>query len=60
MRMTQTTIRISKWCGIACLTGLAVTVVAKSHSVDWFTVDGGGGTSTGGGGCTRDAGLYDY
>ena len=26
----------------------ALTVRAQSYSIDWFTIDGGGGTSTGG------------
>jgi hypothetical protein len=47
MRTTQTKIRIPKWCGIACLTGLAVAVVAQSYLNDCYTVDGGG-TGTGG------------
>ena len=35
----------------ACLAGLLLLPVAghtQSYSIDWFTVDGGGGTSTGG------------
>jgi hypothetical protein len=35
----------------ACLTGLLWLPVAghaQSYSIDWFTIDGGGGTSTGG------------
>jgi hypothetical protein len=28
--------------------GLAVSSRAQSYSIDWFTIDGGGGTSTGG------------
>jgi hypothetical protein len=35
----------------ACLTGLLLLPVAghtQSYSIDWFTIDGGGGTSTGG------------
>src|SRR6266705_2562777 len=27
---------------------VGTTVVAQSYSIDWFTIDGGGGTSTGG------------
>jgi hypothetical protein len=36
---------------IACLAGLLLppaTSLAQSYSIDWFTVDGGGGTSAGG------------
>ena len=35
----------------ACLAGLLllpVTAVAQNYSIDWFTIDGGGGASTGG------------
>lgn len=28
--------------------GLAAVVTAQNYSIDWYTVDGGGGTSTGG------------
>jgi hypothetical protein len=36
--------------GIACvvLCGLGITSQAQSYSIDWSTIDGGGGTSTGG------------
>ena len=27
---------------------LVISVLAQSYSIDWFTIDGGGGTSTGG------------
>ena len=30
------------------LFGFAPRVPAQSYSIDWFTIDGGGGTSTGG------------
>ena len=30
------------------LAGLAFNARAQSYSIDWFTIDGGGGTSTGG------------
>jgi hypothetical protein len=32
--------------GSACV--LATSALAQSYSIDWFTLDGGGGTSTGG------------
>ena len=32
----------------AALLLLTFTVQAQSYSIDWFTIDGGGGTSTGG------------
>ena len=34
--------------GLACAVGLTTAVSAQSYSIDWFTIDGGGGTSTGG------------
>jgi hypothetical protein len=34
--------------GLGCALGLAAGVFAQSYSIDWFTIDGGGGTSTGG------------
>ena len=33
---------------LSALLLLAITVRAQSFSIDWFTIDGGGGTSTGG------------
>jgi hypothetical protein len=36
---------VSPWC-LALL--LAANALAQNYSIDWFTVDGGGGTSTGG------------
>jgi hypothetical protein len=36
---------VGAWCFVFFL---AATAHAQSYSVDWFTVDGGGGTSTGG------------
>src|SRR5947209_18949557 len=33
---------------LSLLTMTSVTVLAQSYSIDWFTIDGGGGTSTGG------------
>jgi hypothetical protein len=48
MKTTQTQVRFRNYCVIGGLFGLAVTVLAQSYSVDWFTLDGGGGTSTGG------------
>jgi hypothetical protein len=40
-----------RWCFPAillALLGMAVSAAAQNYSVDWFSVDGGGGTSTGG------------
>ena len=34
--------------GLACAAGLTGSTVAQSYSIDWHTIDGGGGTSTGG------------
>jgi hypothetical protein len=34
--------------GLGCALGFAPGVLAQSYSIDWFTIDGGGGTSTGG------------
>jgi len=34
--------------GLVCATGLAASASAQTYSIDWFTIDGGGGTSTGG------------
>src|SRR5436189_3631540 len=33
---------------LSLLTMISATVLAQSYSIDWFTIDGGGGTSTGG------------
>jgi hypothetical protein len=33
---------------MATLAGLALPAAAQNYSIDWFTIDGGGGTSTGG------------
>lgn len=33
---------------ITVLTGLVVAASAQNYSIDWHTIDGGGGTSTGG------------
>jgi hypothetical protein len=33
---------------IACVAGLVVAAPAQNYSIDWSTIDGGGGTSTGG------------
>jgi hypothetical protein len=38
-------LHISAWC-LTLL--LAANALAQNYSIDWFTVDGGGGTSTGG------------
>ena len=34
--------------GLAAAFALAASVSAQNYSIDWFTIDGGGGTSTGG------------
>jgi hypothetical protein len=34
--------------GLAAAFALAVSASAQNYSIDWFTIDGGGGTSTGG------------
>jgi hypothetical protein len=34
--------------GLAGALGLTLSAAAQDYSVDWFTIDGGGGTSTGG------------
>ena len=34
--------------GLAAAFALAASASAQNYSVDWFTIDGGGGTSTGG------------
>jgi hypothetical protein len=34
--------------GLSGALGLTLSAVAQNYSVDWFTIDGGGGTSTGG------------
>ena len=34
--------------GFAVALGLTTGAFAQSYSIDWFTIDGGGGTSTGG------------
>src|SRR5215813_13227143 len=33
---------------VALLVGGVLSLRAQSYSIDWFTIDGGGGTSTGG------------
>src|SRR5256885_14185661 len=33
---------------LALLLGAAASAPAQSYSIDWFTIDGGGGTSSGG------------
>ena len=34
--------------GLAAAFALAASAAAQNYSIDWFTIDGGGGTSTGG------------
>ena len=34
--------------GFAISLGLATNALAQPYSIDWYTIDGGGGTSTGG------------
>ncbi|SRR6266446_4791295 len=38
-------LEVGAWCLVLFLT---TNVLAQNYSIDWFTVDGGGGTSTGG------------
>ncbi len=33
---------------LGCALGLTCNVLAQNYSIDWYTIDGGGGTSTGG------------
>lgn len=40
--------RIVRTIGICLLAGLACSASAQSFSIDWSTIDGGGGTSIGG------------
>src|ERR1700690_48403 len=42
----KTNLRLFSWLGL--LTFAVVTGHAQSYQIDWFTLDGGGGTSTGG------------
>ena len=40
---------LNKTClGLVCAFGLAISAFAQTYSIDWSTIDGGGGTSTGG------------
>ena len=48
MNRTRQTIRTSLIAAFA-LTGLAQSASAQSFEISWYTIDGGGGTSTGGG-----------
>lgn len=34
--------------GFGCTLALATAAIAQNYSIDWYTIDGGGGTSTGG------------
>jgi hypothetical protein len=34
--------------GLACACGFTTGALAQTYSIDWHTIDGGGGTSTGG------------
>jgi hypothetical protein len=38
----------TKLAGLAVVVLLSTQVLAQNYSIDWFTIDGGGGTSTGG------------
>ena len=40
--------KIVRTIGLCLLAGLACSSVAQNYSIDWSTIDGGGGTSTGG------------
>jgi len=33
---------------LGCVVGLTIGAFAQNYSIDWYTIDGGGGTSTGG------------
>jgi hypothetical protein len=33
---------------LGCFVGLTTSALAQNYSIDWYTIDGGGGTSTGG------------
>jgi hypothetical protein len=33
---------------LGCFVGLTKSALAQNYSIDWYTIDGGGGTSTGG------------
>ena len=37
-----------QWICLGALFAGAVAMLAQSYSIDWYTIDGGGGTSTGG------------
>jgi hypothetical protein len=39
---------IKSFLGLACVLGLSANTFAQTYSIDWSTIDGGGGTSTGG------------
>ena len=36
------------WCFLILHSAFCLRAVGQSYSIDWFTIDGGGGTSTGG------------
>src|SRR6266705_3605561 len=44
----KTTLFKSRWLTIFLLSVSVCFLRAQSYSIDWFTIDGGGGTSTGG------------
>ena len=49
MRIFKTKQRASLVLGLLCLVAFSsVNSPAQSYSIDWFTIDGGGGTSAGG------------
>lgn len=48
MRNSRAQVRVSAWLGTTCALLVAGSVLAQNYSIDWYTVDGGGGTSTGG------------
>ena len=44
----KSTAEFAAWCAVLLLSLCALRAPAQSYSIDWYTVDGGGGTSTGG------------
>ena len=48
MRNSRVQVRASAWLGTTCALLVAGSTLAQNYSIDWYTMDGGGGTSTGG------------
>src|ERR1035437_4557090 len=48
MRNSRLQVRASAWLGTTCALLVAGSALAQNYSIDWYTMDGGGGTSTGG------------